>query len=225
MRFLQPSYRSTMEYVIVGCGRTGAALAHLLLAEGAGVTVLDQNPAAFTALGDGFAGRLEIGTGIDEDVLRRAGADAADGLAAVTSDDNRNLMCALIARRRFGVPRVAARINDPARGELYDDLDVQTICPTLTSAKQIRDALGVGRSEPRALRAEIGAAFSGRSVGELAEPGRVVIAAVTRGARAFVPTLEDLLEAGDRVVAFVAPEAIDTFARRLHGAPEMETRR
>ena len=214
-----------MEYVIVGCGRTGAALARLLLAEGASVTMLDQNPAAFAALGDDFTGRLEVGTGIDEDVLRRAGAELADGLAAVTSDDNRNLMCALIARRRFGISHVVARINDPARGELYDDLDIQTICPTLTAAKQIRDALGVDRLEPRAIRAEIGAGFSGRTVGELAEPGRVVIGSVTRGAHAFVPTLFDLLEAGDRIVAFVAPEAVESFARQLSGATPTESRR
>ncbi|HVA36124.1 MAG TPA: TrkA family potassium uptake protein [Candidatus Dormibacteraeota bacterium] len=213
-----------MEYVIVGCGRTGAALARLLLAEGASLTVLDANPAAFAALGDDFRGRLEIGTGVDEDVLRRAGAARADGLAAVTSDDNRNLMCALIARRRFGIARVVARISDPSRAELYDDLDIQTICPTLTAAKQLRDVLSGSHLEPRAIRAQVGTAFAGHAVEELAEPGRVVIGSVTRGQRAFVPAPRDVLEAGDRIVAFVAPEALESFARRLSSGPFAEAR-
>ncbi|MDE2572181.1 MAG: TrkA family potassium uptake protein [bacterium] len=214
-----------MEYLIVGCGRTGAALARLLLAEGAGLTILEQNPAAFAALGDDFPGRLEIGTAIDEDVLRRAGAAQADGLAAVTADDNRNLMCALIARRRFGIAQVVARINDPARAELYDDLDIQTICPALTTARQLRDAIGGSRREPRAIRAEVGAAFAGHPVAEIAEPGRVVVGSVTRGPAAFIPAPGDLLEAGDRITAFVAPEALDSFARRLSGGSLSETRR
>jgi len=214
-----------MEYVIVGCGNTGAALARLLLAEGAGLTILDQNPAAFAALSDDFTGRLEVGTGLDEDVLRRAGADHADGLAAVTSDDNRNLMCALIARRRFGIERVVARINDPTRSELFDDLGIHVICSTLTAAKQMRDVLGAGRSEPRAIRAEVGTAFAGHTVGELAEPGRIVVGSVTRGIHAFVPIADDVLEAGDRIVAFVTPDAVESFARRLSGGPLTESRR
>ena len=102
-----------MKYVIVGCGRVGSTLAKLLTAESHDVTVVDENPSAFRRLGSHFTGRVEVGTGIDNDVLTRAGVETADGFVAVTDGDNRNVMAALIAQRMFGVRKIVARIYDP----------------------------------------------------------------------------------------------------------------
>ncbi len=87
-----------MRYLIVGCGRVGSTLAKLLVTDH-DVIVVDENPAAFKRLGARFAGGVEVGTGIDYDVLKRAGAERADGFVAVTDGDNRNVMAALIAQR------------------------------------------------------------------------------------------------------------------------------
>ena len=103
-----------MKYLIVGCGRVGSTLAKLLTAELHDVTVVDENPSAFKRLGNHFAGRVEVGTGIDHDVLKRAGAESADGFVAVTDGDNRNVMAALIGQRRFGIKKIVARIYDPS---------------------------------------------------------------------------------------------------------------
>ena len=84
-----------MRYLIVGCGRVGSTLAKLLVAEH-DVVVVDENPGAFKRLGARFGGGVEVGTGIDYDVLKRAGAEKADGFVAVTDGDNRNVMAALI---------------------------------------------------------------------------------------------------------------------------------
>ncbi|HEV2037794.1 MAG TPA: NAD-binding protein, partial [Candidatus Eremiobacteraceae bacterium] len=80
-----------MRYLIVGCGRVGSTLAKRLAREGHDVTVVDENSAAFRRVGREFPGKLVLGTGIDVDVLRRAGAETADGFAAVTQGDNRNI--------------------------------------------------------------------------------------------------------------------------------------
>ena len=61
-----------------------------------------------------FKGHVVVGTGIDYDVLKRAGAANADGFVAVTDGDNRNIMAALIAQRMFNIKRIVARIYDPA---------------------------------------------------------------------------------------------------------------
>ncbi|MGH7715460.1 MAG: NAD-binding protein, partial [Vulcanimicrobiaceae bacterium] len=90
-----------MKYIIVGCGRVGSMLAKLLVEEGHEVTVVDENPAAFKRLGSRFTGQVELGTGIDAEVIRRAGAETADGFASTTNGDNRNVMAALIAQRLF----------------------------------------------------------------------------------------------------------------------------
>jgi trk system potassium uptake protein TrkA len=94
-----------MRYLIVGCGRVGSALAKLLDADGSEVIVVDENPTAFKRLGTNFRGHVVVGTGIDYDVLKRAGASTADGFVAVTNGDNRNIMAALIAQRMFKISR------------------------------------------------------------------------------------------------------------------------
>jgi trk system potassium uptake protein len=130
-----------MRIVIVGCGRVGAYLAKSLVAEGHQVTVIDKNSAAFKRLGSDFAGDLVMGTGIDEDVLRRAGIEQAEALVAVTNGDNTNIMAAQVAKEVFGVKRVICRIYDPLRQEIYHDLGLETYCPTLLGSSRIQAML------------------------------------------------------------------------------------
>ena len=130
-----------MRYLIVGCGRVGSTLAKLLVADKHDVVVVDDNPAAFKRLGNRFGGEVEVGTGIDYDVLKRARAERTDGFVAVTDGDNRNVMAALIAQRMFRIPKIIARIYDPPRGQLYRELGIDTFCPTTIGAQLIRDRL------------------------------------------------------------------------------------
>jgi len=133
-----------MRVVILGCGRTGAQLAKALAGEGHQVAVIDRRSAAFKRLGPDFAGQMVLGTGIDEDILRRAGIEQADAFVAVTNGDNTNVMAAQVAKEIFGVRRVICRIYDPLREEIYRTLGLDTICPTLWGATRIREMLDRG---------------------------------------------------------------------------------
>ena len=104
-----------MKAVIMGCGRVGARVASLLDHTGNDVTVIDIDSRAFQRLPTTFGGDTIIGTGIDEDVLRRAGIEDADAFIAVSNGDNRNIMAAQVARLIFNVPEVVCRIYDPVR--------------------------------------------------------------------------------------------------------------
>ena len=130
-----------MRVVILGCGRSGAYLARMLSAEGHEVAVIDNASAAFKRLDPDFSGRVVVGTGIDEDVLRRAGIEGADAFVAVTNGDNTNVMAAQVAREIFGVPRVICRIYDPLREEIYRGLGLETICPTVLGARRMHEIL------------------------------------------------------------------------------------
>jgi len=130
-----------MRIVILGCGRVGAYLAKMLVAEGHQVTVIDRNAEAFRRLGSDFTGNLVVGTGIDEDVLRRAGIEQAEAFVAVTNGDNTNVMAAQVAKEIFSVPHVICRIYDPWREEIYHALGLETICPTILGATKIKEAL------------------------------------------------------------------------------------
>jgi trk system potassium uptake protein TrkA len=218
-----------MRYVIVGCGRVGSTLAKLLVAEAHDVTVVDENPAAFKRLGVDFPGRVEVGTGIDYDVLKRAGSEGADGFVAVTDGDNRNVMAALIAQRLFNIPRIVARIYDPPRGQLYRELGIETVCPTTIGAKMIRDRLAntpidsnpsfdFGKVSSLALT--LGEAQHGKRVAELEQDGQIRIAAVRRiGMGVEVPRGDFVLHRGDEVNFIVGPEVFGEFCARFATPP------
>jgi trk/ktr system potassium uptake protein len=107
--------------VIMGCGRVGSTLAHILEDRGHSVAVIDQDPEAFRRLGSSFKGKKITGIGFDQTVLESAGIREATAFAAVSSGDNSNVIAARVARESFGVERVAARIYDPRRAEVAFD--------------------------------------------------------------------------------------------------------
>jgi len=119
-----------VKIVIVGCGRVGAAAADQYDRAGHEVIVLDQSTAAFDRLPSKFGGRAIRGDGTDEDVLRRAGAEAADVFLALTEGDNRNVMAAQLAVEALEAQRVIAKINDPLRAAAYAELGIATLCRT-----------------------------------------------------------------------------------------------
>ncbi|HEX5040504.1 MAG TPA: TrkA family potassium uptake protein [Candidatus Limnocylindria bacterium] len=120
-----------MRVIIVGCGRVGARVAAALDERGENVTVIDTTARAFQRLPQTFKGETVRGNGTDEDVMRSAGAEQADIVMTLTEGDNRNALAAQLAKHRFGVPRVVAKINDPLRGEAYRALGLETICRTI----------------------------------------------------------------------------------------------
>jgi trk system potassium uptake protein TrkA len=130
-----------LRVIILGCGRVGAILAGQMDAAGHIVTVIDRNQDSFARLGPDYHGEMVLGTGIDEDVLRRAGIEDADAFVAVTNGDNTNAMAAQIAKLIFRVPHVVARLYDPVREETYRLLGLDTISPTNIGVQAIKERI------------------------------------------------------------------------------------
>lgn len=204
-----------MKYLIVGCGRVGSTLAKRLVRAGHDVTVVDEVSSAFKRLGRDFPGKMVLGTGIDVDVLCRAGVEQADGFATCTQGDNRNIMAALIAKHHFKVKTVVARIYDPMRAAMYRDFGVTTICPTTVGAHLMVNALlhesyrklPYERHDVEVVEFLVSDALVGRSVDEVTLPGKTRVSVVVRDDASLIPSGDLRLKAGDRVVAIVAPDA------------------
>ncbi|MCW3046080.1 MAG: TrkA family potassium uptake protein [Solirubrobacterales bacterium] len=123
--------------LIVGAGRVGSSVARSMLAAGHDVSILDDDPLSHERLDAGMdttwedaGGRFTVGHALEIDALREAGIEDADVFIASTDGDNTNLTVAQIAARQFEVPKVIARVMDPARAEWYATQGMQTICPT-----------------------------------------------------------------------------------------------
>lgn len=130
-----------MQIVIIGCGKVGSNLAKVLSEEGHDVVIVDNDRSSFSMLGPDFNGVTVAGVPIDQDVLKHAGIETADALAAVTPDDNVNIMTCQVAKEFFKVPRVIARIYNPEREHVFHQFGLETICPTNLTVEEIRSAI------------------------------------------------------------------------------------
>ncbi len=141
MKFFEPKKQDTYT-VIIGCGRLGANLANTLSNEGENVLIMDENRDSFRRLASNFGGLSVVGNGTDFEMLREAQIRQASAVIAVTNDDNTNIMIAQIARDIFHVNRVIARLYDPECETVYQEFGIDTICPSVLSAKEIDKLLG-----------------------------------------------------------------------------------
>jgi trk system potassium uptake protein TrkA len=135
-----------MFVLIVGCGRVGSSLARSMLREGHEVSCLDEDPESHARLEVGMdkswedsGGHFTVGAGLELDALVAAGIERADAFIASTDGDNTNIVISQIAKRRFSVPTVVARILDPLRAEWYEQQGVHTICPTKVAIEMLEN--------------------------------------------------------------------------------------
>ena len=134
-----------MNIIIIGCGKVGSRFAEILSKDGHDVVIVDNDKNAFKALNHDFNGITVIGVPIDQDVLKQAGIENADAFAAVTPDDNVNIMACQVAKEIFKVPRVIARIYNPEREHVFHQFGLDTICPTNLTVDVIRSKI-IGES-------------------------------------------------------------------------------
>lgn len=217
--------------MILGCGRVGSSLANSLQNSGHDVAVIDQDASSFRRLGSHFEGRRVVGLGFDRDTLREAGIDRAYAFAAVSSGDNSNIIAARVAREKFGVENVVARIYDPGRAEIYQRLGIPTVATvTWTSDQVLRRLLPHGHvpayTDPsgKLVLSEIpvSEAWIGRRVSdfEAATGGRV--AYVTRYGEGFLPDADTVHQADDLVHLFLRRDQLAAAERVLDSAPPTE---
>ncbi|MCD4782821.1 MAG: TrkA family potassium uptake protein [Candidatus Eremiobacteraeota bacterium] len=143
-----------MQVVIVGCGRMGAMMANSLSRRGESVIVIDTNDKAFHYLTTEFGGFQLVGDATEIEVLKQAKVEQADLILVLTGDDNINLAVAQICRIYFGVPHTTARVFDPQRETIFEQLGITTICPTklasdylLKEINEIQEKLEAGEEE------------------------------------------------------------------------------
>ena len=138
--------KNSLYIVIIGCGRLGSILANQLSRVGHSVVVIDTDEATFDDLSPDFSGFRVVGDATQIAVLKEAKLKNADVLFAATHEDNVNLMVAQVARKVFNVQHVLARVFDPRREQVYDQLGIETICPTAVAAEMFLLAVASDRA-------------------------------------------------------------------------------
>ena len=218
-----------MHFVIMGCGRVGATLAHSLEDHGHTVAVIDQRPEAFRRLGSHFEGTTVEGVGFDRDTLREARTEQAYAFAAVSSGDNSNILAARVARETFGVANVVARIYDPRRAEVYERLGIPTVATVRwTSDQMLRRLLPRGAANEfrdasgSVLLAEVlvDLGWVGRPLGDLEQAAGARVAFVTRLGAGLVPSPATVYQEGDLVHVVMGVDDVARVERVLGSPPQ-----
>jgi len=219
-------------FVIMGCGRVGATLAHTLEDAGHSVAIIDQDDRAFRRLRSGFTGRKVTGVGFDRDTLKQAGVAEAYAFAAVSSGDNSNILATRVARETFHVQHVVARIYDPGRAEIYQRLGIPTVAAVRWSADQVlrrilpEQHMAGDFREPsgRLVLAEldIDPAWIGHPVASIEKAADVRVAYLTRFGEGMLPTSGTPYQDGDTVHAMMRLDRSVEVSQILAKAPAKE---
>ena len=205
-----------MRIIIVGAGTVGTVICTQLATEGHDITLIDQNLAVLSDLSNKFDIIGIEGNGASVSTLRKAGADKAELLIAVTNQDELNILCCASAKK-LGTKHTVARVRNPEYTELMQmlrkDLNLSlTINPELAVAKEISrmlrfpfatkiDTCYHGRVEIAEFVVSEGSPLCGTPLAQLhAKIGlHFLFCGAVRNGQAYIPKGDFVLQAGDKV--------------------------
>jgi len=204
--------------IVAGGGKVGSNVARTLLRRGHEVTLVEQRRDRYERLEQEFEHQVHVGDATELFVLERAGIRRpADIVIAVTGDDEDNLVIGQLAREKYGVERVIARVNDPRNEKLFDLLELpQTVSATQmvlglieheVPAHELIHLLELRKENLEIVEVEIerGARAAGKRVDQLSLPEGARLISVMRSGKAEIAVGQTRLEAGDQVLAILEP--------------------
>ncbi len=221
-----------MFVIIVGGGKTGSQLANGLLKESYQVKIIDDRQAVIERL------KIELppevvcfGDGSSPDILEDVGIGQANVLAAVTGDDEANLVVCTLAKFEFGVSRVIARVNNPKNAWLFNEemgVDValnqaEILAHLIAEEMSLGDMmtlLKLRKGEYSVVEEKVHSTSvaSGRKLMDLQLPSECVVAAIIRKGVLMIPHGDTVLQPADEVLAIVHATQVSELAAVLNHA-------
>lgn len=201
-----------MKVMIAGAGSVGRSIAQDMVARKYDVVIVDRNPHAMRVASVPSADWI-LGDACEPSVLEQVGLENTDVVVTATGDDKANLVVSLLSKTEYGVPRVIARINNPANEWLFNEtwgVDVPVSTPHIMT-NLIEEAVTAGAftrkfSLPQSDAAIYQGVVSshapvvGVAVGDIALPPDSFISAIIRDGVNIRPDFDVVLDAGDQIL-------------------------
>ena len=211
---------AAMYVIIVGAGNVGYYLAKALLKEGHEVLIMEKDRTTAESLAEELGEIVLYGDGCEVRTMTEAGMGRANVVVAVTGDDEDNLVVCQMAKRKFGVGRTIARVNDPKNEGVFRQLGIdQTVSGTRIifnlleqqiETSQVIPLKALKAGEIEVVEADItaGSPAAGQKIGAIKEklPPTTLIICVIREDRARIPHDDMKLRVGDSVIAMIKAE-------------------
>ncbi len=221
-----------MYIVIVGAGRIGFNLAQKLIQDKHAVTVIEKDKSRCDGISQNLDAMVINGDGCDPKYLEDAEVKRADVVAAVTADDEDNLVICQLAKEVFGVRRTVARVNNPKNEHIFTELGVDVpVNATTIIAKIIEEEasfedfinlMTFKRGKLALVRVDLAteSPIINKCVKDVILPENSVLVAIVRGEKIIVPKGETVLKKGDDIIALTTIENEQALLDALVGKVE-----
>jgi trk system potassium uptake protein TrkA len=206
-------------YIIVaGGGKVGFYLARELIAQSHEVLLIEKSRARCEMIAAELGNVVQRGNADEASVLAEAGTNRAEVVVAVTGDDEDNLVICQVAKRRFNVPRVVARINNPKNEQIFRLLGIDaTVSSTDLILSVIEQEIPEQALVPllRLRHADVeviditlpkDSSLNGVALRDVRLPPESLVAFVIRGGESIFPSGGTTLQAGDEILALTRPK-------------------
>jgi len=218
-----------MYIVVVGGGKVGYFLSKELLEAGHELVIMEKNAGRARQIADELGSIVLNRDGCEGKHLAEAGANRAAIVAAVTGDDEDNLVVCQMAKHHFDVPRTIARVNNPKNEDLFKHLGVdEIISPTRMALASIEQDIPVHEllhlaqlkgGELQLLEAQIAADSPaiGRRATDIPLPDGCSLFVLLRGSSVQAIRGDTVFQTGDKVLAIAKAECEVQLRRELIG--------
>jgi len=202
-----------MYIVIVGAGKIGYFLAKRLISSGHTVSIVEKDKVLCEEIARELEALVINGDGCDPRILEEAGISRADVLAAVTGEDEDNLIICQLAKEKFGVQRAVARVNNPDNEHTFSELGIDVpVDSTKIIAKVIEEEVSFSdfvnlmsfkRGKLAIVRVDLpeDSPIINKEVKDIQLPADSVLVSIVRGEEVIVPKGNTVLKIGDDVIA------------------------
>jgi trk system potassium uptake protein TrkA len=207
-----------MYIIVIGGGKVGYYLSKALLGEGHEVLIIEKDATRVERIEEELGSICMQGDGCEAATLEEAGAERANLFVAVTDEDEDNLVACQVAKHKFNVPRIIARIGNPKNEALFKKLGIDvTVSSTNLILENIEQEVPthplihlreLRKDELEIVEVKIPPTSTavGKQVRELHLPPGSILFLVIKEEGVQVPAPDTILEGEDRVIAVTKPE-------------------
>jgi trk system potassium uptake protein TrkA len=203
--------------IIVGAGKVGWNLARELIEKGNEVTLIEANRERYLTVEQELEHNIQYGDASELWVLERAGISRSDMVIAVTGDDEDNMLICQVAKEKYLVDRIIARVNNPRNRPHFELLGVKPVVSATDLILRLIEhevpeyglvhLLDLPEQRLEIIEMELpeNSKASGTRVADLQMPEGSLLISVLREGTGFVPNAETVLQAGDEILAVLDP--------------------
>ena len=210
-----------MYVIVVGAGKVGWNIARELLDKGHELTLIENDRERYHTVEQELEHNIQYGDASELWVLERAGVQRADMVIAVTGDDEDNMLICQVAKEKYMVDRIIARVNNPRNLQHFELLGIRPVVSATDLIIRLIEHevpeyglvhlldLPEQHLEIIELLLPEDSQVAGKRVGDLQLPEGTLLISVLRGSEGLIPNAETVLQAGDEILAVLDPKIED----------------